>query len=333
VGAGETYSFPFATYQSLGDLEAALKGIEGIGVERKAPPETPSGTLFQSAYGTPVLSAEPYTVHYLDGTEPAIDIADIRSSFPESLGTVSVQAVGEAADRHFMIRIDTRNVAADEVPESVVARALGVKFGADSIVIASSNMVDSRFSQGLAGQAGVLLVLTLLIILIYSSIRFKPQFAIGAVLAIIHDALIVVGFIVWSRMEFNTTTIAAILTILGYSINDTIVIFDRIRETRRLFPDDTYTAVLNRAITETLSRTIITTATTLLAVISLFIFTTGSMRDFALALIIGMISGVYSTIFIACGFTQFWELKVKGRKKPKAAGATGKNLKPIATIA
>jgi preprotein translocase subunit SecF len=120
-------------------------------------------------------------------------------------------------------------------------------------------------------------------------------------------------------MEFNTTTIAAILTILGYSINDTIVIFDRIRETRRIYPEDPFETVLNRSLTETLSRTIITTATTMLAVAFLFIFTTGSMKDFALALLVGMTSGVYSTVFIASGFVYLWDIQAKKRGQKKAA--------------
>jgi preprotein translocase subunit SecF len=124
-------------------------------------------------------------------------------------------------------------------------------------------------------------------------------------------------------MEFNTTTIAAILTILGYSINDTIVIFDRIRETRRIYPNDNFVDILDRALTETLSRTIITTATTMLAVVSLYVFTTGSMKDFALALLVGMVSGVYSTIWIASGFVNFWEVqKAKKAKKKLNHGAT-----------
>jgi preprotein translocase subunit SecF len=120
-----------------------------------------------------------------------------------------------------------------------------------------------------------------------------------------------VAFIAWSRMEFNTTTIAAILTILGYSINDTIVVFDRIRETRRLYHDMSFRAVLDRALSETLARTVITTFTTMLAVFSLYFFTTGSMKDFAQALLVGMVSGVYSTIFIASGWTLFWEKHLK----------------------
>ncbi|MDR0538921.1 MAG: protein translocase subunit SecF [Spirochaetaceae bacterium] len=208
-------------------------------------------------------------------------------------------------------------------------------FGKGGVAITRSDFVGSRFSKQLANQAGILLGLTLLLILIYASVRFKPQFAIGAVLAIAHDALIMVAFIAWTQMEFNTTTIAAILTILGYSINDTIVIFDRVRETRLLYPDDMFNGVLDRAITETLSRTVITTLTTMLAVLSLYIFTTrglyqsgleirekillvlsehNTMKDFAFALLVGMISGVYSTIFIACGWTSFWDKNIKREK-------------------
>jgi preprotein translocase subunit SecF len=152
---------------------------------------------------------------------------------------------------------------------------------------------------------------TLLLILLYAAVRFKFQFALGAVLGIVHDALIMVAFIVWTRMEFNTTTIAALLTVLGYSINDTVVVFDRIRENLRIYPDDDFETVLNRATTETLSRTFITTLTTMLAVGSLYFFTTGAMKDFALALLVGIASGVYSTLFIANSFVLLWEKKFK----------------------
>jgi preprotein translocase subunit SecF len=177
--------------------------------------------------------------------------------------------------------------------------------------------VGSRFSKQLSDQAGFLTAMTLLLILAYCSFRFKFQYAAGVVIALIHDGLIMVAFIVWTRMEFNTTTIAAILTALGYSVNDKVVIFDRMKETRRLYPDDTFVNVLNRAITETLSRTIITTFSTLLAVLSLYIFTTGSMKDFALAMIVGLISCVYSTIFVASCFVNFWEKHAHKRAKKK----------------
>ncbi|GHV68999.1 hypothetical protein AGMMS49928_09960 [Spirochaetia bacterium] len=248
------------------------------------------------------------------------------------LGTVSVQILGEPAERRFMIRMEDSEIkgetaadgsASGAVPAEKIISTLETTFGEGGVAVTRSDYVGSRFSKQLTDQAGVLLGLTLLLILAYASIRFKPQYAIGAVLAIIHDGLMVVAFVVWSRMEFNTTTIAAILTILGYSINDTIVIFDRIRETRRLFPNDEFVDVLNRAITETLSRTVITTVTTILAVVVLFIFTTGSMKDFALALLVGLVSGVYSTIFIASGFVNLWEnrAKKKAQKKLNAPAA------------
>jgi len=178
----------------------------------------------------------------------------------------------------------------------------------------------------LAGNAWKLTLFTSLAILAYATIRFKMQYALGAVLAILHDGLIMVGFIVWTRMEFNTTSIAAILTILGFSINDTIVIFDRIRENRKLSPSEPIAHVLDRSISETLGRTFITALTTLLAVLSLYFFTSGSIKDFALALIVGMISGTYSTIYIATGFVYLWDLISAKRKKKTPSSAPA--LKP-----
>jgi preprotein translocase subunit SecF len=246
-------------------------------------------------------------VHYLSPNEQPIPIEDVRAALLP-LGTVSVQVMGQPQDRQFMIRMEDNDLSDGEgVPAEKIISTLEAAFGAGGVAVTRSDYVGSSVSQSLTHQVFILLAATLVLILIYSSVRFKPQYATGAVLAIAHDALIMVAFIVWSRMEFNTTTIAAILTILGYSINDTIVIFDRVRETRRLFPEENYTYILDRALTDTLGRTIITTLTTMLAVLSLFIFTTGSMRDFALALLVGMTSGVYSTIYIACGFVNFWE--------------------------
>jgi preprotein translocase subunit SecF len=256
----------------------------------------------------------------------AVPIEDIRTAL-KSLGSVSVQSIGKPQARHFMIRVEDTQLQGDKGVETAkITEALETKFGTDNVAVISANYVGSRFSKHLTDQAGLLVILTLLLILAYVSFRFKPQFAIGAVLAIAHDALIMVAFITWTRMEFNTTQIAAILTILGYSINDTIVIFDRVREDSRIYPDDAFVLVMDRAISETLSRTIITTLTTMLAVLSLFLFTTGTMKDFALALLVGMTSGCYSTVFIACGFANFWQNHIKGR-----FGKNKTKLAPAAT--
>ena len=333
------YDFLFSNYGTVNDLVRGLSAIDGMNVQTSAPGNIQTSALVQSSQSNPQLGLDPYVIHYLPPDAPPIPIEDVRSCLLP-LGTVSVQVLGDPGERRFMIRMedeeimnsagsvsDRRGVTAEKIIST-----LENTFGEGGVAVARSDYVGSRFSKHLSDQAGILMGLTLLVILIYSSIRFKPAYAIGAVLAIIHDALIMVAFVVWTRMEFNTTTIAAILTILGYSINDTIVIFDRIRETRNLYMDDPFTDVSNRAITETLSRTIITVFTTMLAIIALFIFTTGSMKDFALVLIIGMISGVYSTIFIASGFVNFWETKkeVQDRNKLKPVSKPGA-LKPAKT--
>jgi preprotein translocase subunit SecF len=315
---GVTHTFPYAQYSGIGALTGALASVEGISVTTRAPADAQSAWIVQSTQGNPLLGSDPYVVHYLPAGSPEIFIEDVRTSL-QSLGTVSVQVLGEKTDRRFMIRMEDSEIEGEGIPADRIISTLERTFGAGGVAVTRSDYVGSRFSKQLTDQVGILMALTLLLILIYASIRFKPQFAIGAVAAIAHDALMMVAFITWTRMEFNTTTIAAILTILGYSINDTIVIFDRIRETRRIAPDDSFVNILDRALTETLSRTIITTVTTMLAVLSLFIFTTGSMKDFALCLIIGMISGVYSTIFIASGLVYLWDKLAKKRAVKKRA--------------
>ncbi|MDR1802866.1 MAG: protein translocase subunit SecF [Treponema sp.] len=313
-----THRFAYAAYVTQGELARALRGVEGLEVTPPASEDAQSTWLIQSAQSNPVLDPhQPFVVHYLRPTLNPVRIEDVRSSLLP-LGTVSVQVLGTPSERRFMIRMEDselENVAS--VHSDRIINALENSFGRGEVAVTRSDYVGSRFSKQLTDQAGLLMSMTLLLILAYCTIRFRIRYAVGAVLAIIHDALIMVAFIVWTRMEFNTTTIAAILTILGYSINDTVVVFDRIKETQRIYPDDTFVTVLNRAISDTLSRTIITTVTTMLAVFSLFFFTTGSMKDFALALLVGMTSGVYSTIFIASGLVYLWDKLAKKREKKK----------------
>ena len=328
-GAGveeQTHRFAFASYATQGDLVRGLREIDGLQASNAASPGARSSWLVQSTQSSPLLTAnDPFKIHYLPPDAPIIRIEDVRASLI-ALGTVSVQVLGSPADRRFMIRMDDPEFAGDTrgVPVEKIIAAMEYSFGEGEVAVTRSDFVGSRFSKQLTDQAGLLMSMTLLLILAYSAIRFKIQFAIGAVLSIVHDALIMIAFVVWTRMEFNTTTIAAILTILGYSINDTIVVFDRMKEVRRIYPDDSFVNILNRAITETMSRTVITTLTTMLAVVSLFIFTTGSMKDFALALLVGMISGVYSTIFIASSFVNLWDIQSKKREKKKLKAVPAK---------
>jgi len=335
-----TVAFPFSEYVTVGALAQALRTrVEGLNVKLAIAEETSSQWLVRSAQGNPYLGSDLYIVHYLNPQSPEIKIETVREALSGMGRTAAVQSLGEPQDRHFMIRLDDKKGEGDDSAASGIAAAekitdiLEKHFGSGEVVVLRSDYVGSRFSKDLTDQAGILMGFTLLLILAYASIRFKPQYAIGAVIGIIHDSLVIVAFVVWSKMEFNTTTIAAILTILGYSINNTIVIFDRIRENRRIYPDEVFVNVLDRSLTETLSRSIITTLTTMLAVLSLFIFTTGSMKDFAQALLVGMLSGVYTSIFIAPGFVNFWEKQKRKREQRKLAAAPVGQIKGVASKA
>ena len=308
-----SHRFPFASYANMGELLRELREVENLVITSDLPPFTAYSRLIQSA-------ENPLIVHYLPPNAQPIGIADVRASLG-NLGNASVQEIGFPADRHFMIRLEDDGLGGIGRGNEVVA-ALENTFGSGAIVVTHSAFVEARFARQLSEQAAFLVSMTLLLILAYCSFRFKLQYALGAVIAIIHNGIITITFIIWSGMEFNTITIAAILTILGYSINDIIVIYDRMKETRRIFPDDSFVNIVNRAITETLSRTIITTITTMLAVMSLFIFTTGSMRDFAATLLVGMTVGVYATIFIAMGFVNFWQSKSEKKAKEKLGIST-----------
>jgi len=314
-----TLNFNFNEYRTISALaQAMMSEVEGINVRINARTDINSQWLVFSTQSNPYLGRDiPYLVHYLEPGSAVIPITDVREAMLSLGQSASVQSVGQPSDRQFMIRVLDKEEG--RVMPEQITRMLESYFGSGEVVVRRSDYVGSRFSKNLTDQAGILMALTLLLILIYCTIRFRLQFAVGAVIAIMYDTIVIVAFVAWSRMEFTTSTIAALLTILGYSTNDTIIVFDRIRETRRLYPDDAFVNVLDRSLTETLSRTIITTATTMLAVLALFIFTTGSMKDFALCLIVGLISGVYTTTFITCGIIYLWEVKKNQREKRKQA--------------
>jgi preprotein translocase subunit SecF len=307
------HTFSFNEYGTIGSLSRALtQQLEDIEVTLAARENISSQWLLFSSFGNPYLSENPYVVHYIDPQSSVIDITEVRTAMAGVTQGFSVQNIGSPQDRHFMIRVEDKGDG--RIRSDQVTGLLENHFGKGEVATLRSDYVGSRFSKDLTDQAGILLGLTLLLILLYATVRFKPQYAVGAVLAIIHDTVVVVAFVVWSRMEFTTSTIAAILTIIGYSINNTIVIFDRIRENNKIYPDSAFVDVLNISLTGVLGRTLITTLTTMLAVVALFIFTTGSMKDFALALLVGLVSGVYTSLYVATGIVYFWERLRKSRK-------------------
>ncbi|OHD26474.1 MAG: protein-export membrane protein SecF [Spirochaetes bacterium GWB1_59_5] len=313
-----TATWDLKTIGTLNDLGTAMK-VEGIDLVIRDGAGLSAELLLPTYQGNYTLSSTPVLIHRTSDSEAEMfgSTEAIRKAV-SSLGSVSVQSIGADSSMQYLIRISDNgeDKAFSEKMPGLIRAALESAFGASKVVTIKTDYVGARFSKDLADSAWKLTLFTSLAILAYATIRFKMQYGLGAVLAILHDGLIMVGFMVWTRMEFNTTSIAAILTILGYSINDTIVIFDRVREDRKLDPHSKLSSIIDKSITETLSRTFITTITTMLAVFSLYFFTSGSIKDFALALIVGMISGTYSTIFIATGFVHLWE-NIKNKRQPK----------------
>jgi preprotein translocase subunit SecF len=316
-----THQFSYSEYTTIGSLVRAMQQqLEGLEITLSANERVNSQWLVFSSQSNPLLSGETsYVVHYLESQSAPIDISEVRTAMAGFSHGVAVQNLGSPADRHFMVRVEDKEEG--RVTSSEIVQVLESYFGSGSIAVLRSDYVGSRFSKDLTDQAGVLITLTLLLVLIYSTIRFKLQYAVGAVVAIMYDVLVIVAFMVWTRMEFTTLSIAAILTILGYSTNNTIIFFDRVRENLRIHSDHSFIDILNISLTGILGRTIITTATTMLAVMALFIFTTGSMKDFALALLVGMTSGVFTTLFIVSGFVNFWENQKIKREKKKLSAA------------
>ncbi|MGP1440381.1 MAG: protein translocase subunit SecF [Treponema sp.] len=315
-GESQAISFMYRDYATVGDFFEKLKDFEGLTVSLiKANSSTPFENLFIDSQVLPRLSPTPFKFHYLPSDIEVIDTDNVRHALSE-LPSASVQQVGKAIDRVFQIRIadDGKNENANVELRKLITDALNKEFGEDNIVVMSTDFVGSMFSTSLARQAVQLVLGALVLIFIYAMFRFRWDFALGGILALLHDTLAIFAFIVWTQMEFNSISIAAVLTIIGYSINDTVVIYDRIRENIMLHPKDVCTDILDISLSEVLGRTIITTLTTMLAALSLYIFTEGSMKDFAMCLIVGMLSGTYSSIYIASACINFFCRNKKGEE-------------------
>jgi preprotein translocase subunit SecF len=318
----KTVDIDFKAAPTLGAVVQALKALPDVSATLRDVEGMASTLLVPTFQGDTRLGPSPVLMHRAPANEEErfASIEKVRAA-TTSLGRVSVQAVNPASLQRFLIRAedDGKNLEFSKAVPATITAALEKAFGAGRVVVMKTDYVGARYSETLTRQTTVLFLLTVLVILIYATFRFGFQYGFGAVLATVHDALIIICFVVWTRMEFTTSTIAAVLTILGYSINDTIVQFDRVREDRKLRPTEKFKDVLNGALSETLGRTIITTLCTMIAVLAIFFFTSGSLKDFALALFVGMISGTYSTIYIASAFVLWWENKREAREAAKLA--------------
>ena len=223
------------------------------------------------------------------------NITKIRDSFNQmNLGDVSVKNFGNETD--FVVKFEKQNSNDPQFIEEIKTKL------SNSIGMVDFRRVENvgpKVSAELLRSGVIAIALSLAAMLLYIWIRFEWQFSLGAILALFHDVIITLGVFSVFSIEINLSIVAAVLTIVGYSMNDTVVIFDRVRENLRKYADVKIFELTNISINETLSRTIITSVTTLLALLSIFIFGGEILKGFSLAMILGVIFGTYSSIYIA----------------------------------
>ena len=273
---------PFMRYRNIG---FALSGILSVGVIVMM-------TMVDFNYGIDFRGGSMIEVQSKSG--PA-DPGDVRARLNElNIGEVQVQAFGAGND--LMIRVQAQD-GGDNAEQSVVDKVRAEL--EDSYDFRRIEVVGPTVSGELAWTGTIGITLSMLALLVYIWFRFEWQFGVGAVISTIHDVIMIVGLYVFLGLEFNLSSIAAILTVIGYSINDTVVIYDRIREMLRKYKKMPIEEVINISLNQTLSRTILTGLTVLLALISLYFFGGEVISSFVFAIIVGVFVGTYSSLFIA----------------------------------
>ena len=236
------------------------------------------------------------TLIELRSLDKTLTISDLRKSFNNlNLGDVTVKKFGKEND--YVIKFEKKQSIEENFIENIkieLANDIGNIFEFRRV-----ESVGPKVSSELLKSGVIAIALSLGAMLIYIWIRFEWQFSLGAITAVFHDVVITLGFFSLLNFEINLSIVAAVLTIVGYSMNDTVVIFDRVRENLRKYADIKIFEITNISINETLSRTIITSVTTLLALLSIFIFGGAILKGFSFAMILGVIVGTYSSIYIA----------------------------------
>ncbi len=240
-------------------------------------------------------------------TEGPADIGEVRSELSGlGLGEATIQRFG--ADNQVLIRVQEQE-GGEEAQQAAIEQikdALGT-----GVEYRRTEFVGPKVGEELREAGAIAVLLAIGALLIYIWFRFEWQFGVGAVVALAHDILLTIGLFAVLQLEFNLSTLAAILTIAGYSINDTVVVFDRVRENLRKYKKRPLADVLNQSINETLVRTVMTSTTTLLALIALFVFGGAVIRDFSFAMIWGVVVGTYSSICLAVPMLLYLNLRAE----------------------
>jgi preprotein translocase subunit SecF len=249
-------------------------------------------------------------------------IPEIRQALEKvDLGGSVIQDFGQAGANEYLVRLDRASVEIGALGEQI-KKALSERFGEGNFEVRRIEFVGPKIGEDLRWKGTLSVIAATIMMGVYIWVRFGwnfgsrfgLHFGLGAVMALVHDVLVTVGALLVANYEFDLTIIAALLTIVGFSVNDTVVICDRIRENMRKIKRESLEAIINMSINDTLSRTILTTGTTLLVLTALFLLGGAVIRPFAFSLMVGFISGVYSTIFIAAPVILMWEKRSRRKR-------------------
>jgi preprotein translocase subunit SecF len=256
-------------------------------------------------------------------TAPALE--KIRDAVDRSAPGSVIQVFGQPADNKVLVRLAAQGDDSDlDAPARAALATLAEEYGDNPVIESSSEIVGPIVGAELRRKAILLVSLGLLFQLIYLAFRFKGGiWGLGAAIAALHDVVVALGILTFSGYEITLNIIAALLTLVGYSVNDTIVIFDRARENLGQRRKVSMSELLNSSINQTLSRTMITSGTTFLALLGLFLLGGDVLRGFSFALVVGTIVGTYSTMFVALPLVDWWYRR-KGRSHAGATAPTGR---------
>jgi preprotein translocase subunit SecF len=318
----QEFRFPLAEYATMRDLVQAFGTVPGVTVALVCDGGLSPSRIFPVDF--PVeISAAPMALNYALTTGDTVfaTTEKVRAALRD-LGDVELQTLGKVEDQQFLLKMGMPkgdNLEFRQTIEAEVRGLLSKAFSADEVIIRKTDYVGPSLAGELAIQTVSVIGVALVLMLIYLSLRFRFEYALACVLCVIHDSAVMVTVGLYMGVEFSTSVVAAILTIIGYSVNDTIVIFDRVREDVTLMRDAEERVLFDTALTQTLGRTIITSFATLLAVVALYVFTTGSLKDFSLMMIVGIVVGSYSTIYIASPIVMAWHDVAKRRQRRRNA--------------
>lgn len=270
------------------------------------------GIFFKMNYGVDFRGGAEVQVRFeksenLDEVRGALDKAGFKG--------VSVQTIGEEKDNSVLIKVQAQESELNKVTEGVAAN-LATAFANNKASVEKVDIVGPKAGAELRTSAVKAMFWAILSIMIYISVRFDFRYAPGTMVSIIHDLLIIGGIIAFSGMEFSLQIVGALLALIGYSVNDTVVTYDRIREYETKHPEKSLMENINDAVNDTLSRTIVTALATFIVCITMYFLGGGAIKDFFFVLSIGIILGTYSTVYVASGFVI---LSDKFTKKNRAA--------------